>query len=251
MYPLLKIPKGEHQYKPGSTFKRVIMLYRFDKKLRLLIFNEIEKIEIAVRTAIVNKGCEITGDPFWIVKESNFVDSLKFQRTMALIDNELKHSKEDFIAHFKDTYLEKYPPAWILSEILPFGVITNLYCNLKDKRLKKQISHSFDLQIAPFESWLTIVSLTRNSCCHHARVWNRQNTMRPMLPDKLSGNWITTSVDALRIYYNLCIIKYLLDIISPNNDLSTKLVDLFNHFPEVDLAAMGFPASWREEPLWR
>jgi len=72
-----------------------------------------------------------------------------------------------------------------------------------------------------------------------------------MLPDKLSGNWITTSVDALRIYYNLCIIKYLLDIISPNNELSTKLVDLFNHFPEVDLAAMGFPASWREEPLWR
>ena len=26
---------------------------------------------------------------------------------------------------------------------------------------------------APFESWLTIVTLTRNSCCHHARVWNK------------------------------------------------------------------------------
>lgn len=29
------------------------MLYRFDKKLRLLLFNEIEKIEIAVRCAVV------------------------------------------------------------------------------------------------------------------------------------------------------------------------------------------------------
>ena len=45
MYPLLKIPKTAHLYKEGSTFKKVMMLYRFDKKLRLLMFNEIEKIE--------------------------------------------------------------------------------------------------------------------------------------------------------------------------------------------------------------
>ena len=48
MYPLLKMPKTAHLYKEGSTFKKVMMLYRFDKKLRLLMFNEIEKIEIAI-----------------------------------------------------------------------------------------------------------------------------------------------------------------------------------------------------------
>lgn len=46
MYPLLKMPKTAHLYKEGSTFEKVMMLYRFDKKLRLLMFNEIEKIEI-------------------------------------------------------------------------------------------------------------------------------------------------------------------------------------------------------------
>ena len=45
MYPLLKMPKTVHLYKEGSTFEKVMMLYRFDKKLRLLMFNEIEKIE--------------------------------------------------------------------------------------------------------------------------------------------------------------------------------------------------------------
>ena len=40
-----------------------MMLYRFDKKLRLLIFNEIEKIEVAVRSAIVNIGSAMTGNP--------------------------------------------------------------------------------------------------------------------------------------------------------------------------------------------
>ena len=45
MYPLLQMPKEQHRYKPNATFSQVMMLYRFDKKLRLLIFNEIEKID--------------------------------------------------------------------------------------------------------------------------------------------------------------------------------------------------------------
>ncbi|MCI6161666.1 MAG: Abi family protein, partial [Prevotella sp.] len=27
--------------------------------------------------------------------------------------------------HFKETYTNQYPPSWMLTEILPFGVITN------------------------------------------------------------------------------------------------------------------------------
>ena len=37
MYPLLQIPKEQHLYKPNTTFSHVMMLYRFDKKLRLLL----------------------------------------------------------------------------------------------------------------------------------------------------------------------------------------------------------------------
>lgn len=64
MYPLLKTPKTVHIFKEGATFKKVMMLYRFDKKLRLLMFNEIEKIEIAVRRAVMQIPAEMTNDPF-------------------------------------------------------------------------------------------------------------------------------------------------------------------------------------------
>ena len=47
------MPKTAHLYKEGSSFKKVMMLYRFDKKLRLLMFNEIEKIEIAIQNNMV------------------------------------------------------------------------------------------------------------------------------------------------------------------------------------------------------
>jgi abortive infection bacteriophage resistance protein len=53
-----------------------------------------------------------------------------------------------------------------------------------------------------------------------------------------------------RIYYRICMIKYLLYTVLPNNTFKQKLENLFMKYPNVDRAAMGFPASWRSEPLW-
>ena len=251
MYPLLKLPKEQHVYKPGASFGRVMMLYRFDKKLRLLLFNEIEKVEVAIRSAIVNIGTSMIGDPFWMTDGANFSDSSRFARTLSLIDGELRHSREDFIIHFKSTYSNPYPPAWIVSEILPFGVITNIYGNIKNKKIKKRISQVFGLQIDPFESWLTIITGQRNSCCHHSRVWNKQYSIRATLPNRMARPWITLPTDTQRIYFTMCVIKYFLDIISPNNDMLAKLRWLFVDFPEIDLAAMGFPKGWEMEPIWQ
>lgn len=159
-------------------------------------------------------------------------------------------SREDFIVRFRETYSDPYPPAWILAEILPFGFITNIYANIRDKKLKKRVAQVFGLQAVPFLSWLTIVTLTRNTCCHHARVWNKQNTIRPMTPNRTALPWLTLPFDEMRIYFNICIIKYFLNIISPGNDMKEKLLSLLNRFPEIDQRAMGFPEGWEGEPVW-
>ena len=250
MYPFLKMPKEAHIYKEGATFDKVLMLYRFDKKLRLLSFNEIEKVEVAVRSAIVNITCSMLRNSFWMTEVSNFSDNNKFLRTLSLIDNELHHSREDFILHFRKNYSNRYPPAWILSEILPFGVMTNIYSNLKVNKVKKSISKVFGLQVAPFESWLTIITGHRNACCHHSRVWNKQYSIRPMLPNKIEYPWINLPTDTQRVYFTLCIIKYFLNVISPTNDMQEKLHNLFLEFQEIDLNALGFPKGWEQEPLW-
>lgn len=63
-YPFLQVPKDLHQFKSNSSFDKVMKLYRFDRKLRMLMFNEIEKIEVAVRSAIVNIIAQETNNPF-------------------------------------------------------------------------------------------------------------------------------------------------------------------------------------------
>ncbi len=251
MYPLLQTPKTAHRYKQGASFKKVMMLYRFDKKLRLLIFNEIEKIEIAIRRAVLQIPTEIHGDPFWLTKQSYFMDVDKFLETLKSITSEYNKSKEEFIKHFKQTYSEPYPPAWILGELLTIGNINAIYRNIKQNRIRKRIAKQFGLPIDVFESWLTVIAVMRNACGHHARVWNKQNAIPPAMLNHPVGAWITLPTDSMRTYFDICIIKYFLDVISPNNDLLAKLRWLFVDYPEIDLSALGFPKGWEMEPLWK
>ncbi len=251
MYPLLKTPKSAHQYKEGASFAQVMMLYRFDKKLRMLIFNEIEKTEIAIRRAVMQITAEMTGDDFWLTNPAHFANQSTFNDTLRTIKKEYDHSREEFINHFRSTYSEPFPPAWILGELLTIGNVNAVYRNIKQNRIRKRIAKRFGLPIDVFESWLTIIAVTRNACGHHARVWNKQNAILPMMLNKPVGAWITLPTNPMRIYFDICIIKYFLDTISPNNDLLTKLRWLFVEFPNIDLAAMGFPKGWEMEPIWR
>ena len=145
-YPLLEFPKEQHRYKPDATFKKVMDMYRFDRKLRLLLFNEIEKIEVAIRSCITNYASLNFGNLFWLTDKSFFSNEDKYQATLAVIDKEIQNSKEDFITHFNETYLEAYPPAWMIAEIIPFGSLAHIYMNLKDNGLKKKIAQHFGLQ---------------------------------------------------------------------------------------------------------
>ena len=102
MYPFLKVPKEIHQYKDGTTFQQVLNLYRFDKKLRMLLLNEIEKVEIAIRRAIMNIPVQMTGDIYWLTNSVHFANQRTFQETKNTIDREYTKSTEEFIKHFLD-----------------------------------------------------------------------------------------------------------------------------------------------------
>lgn len=250
LYPFLASPKCEQQFKPQSNFQTALSLYLFDQSLRSLVFSNIAKIEIAIRSALANIVAKETGNMFWMTDGSMYRSLERFQKTLAIIDKELSGTQEEFIDHFRRKYSNPYPPAWMLVEILPMGVLNHIYSNLKNNVLRKKIAAYFSLPVPIFSSWLTIVILTRNACCHHARVWNKENAIPPVEPRRMSAPWITTVPTSKRFYFNLCIIKFLLDRINKDNQMTSKLSELLASFPMVDIAAMGFPKLWEQEPLW-
>lgn len=251
MHPFLTTPKQDHIYKSGTTFRQVLRLYRFDKKLRMLLLNEIEKVEIAIREAVMNTPAEMTGDKFWLAHEQHFANRKTFEDTRRTIESEYRKSTEDFILHFKHTYDAPFPPVWILGELLTMGNVNMVYRNLKADKIRKRISQRFGLQPMVMESWITTLTLMRNACCHHSRVWNKRSLILPLWPRRTAFTWLREAPDAQRLYFGASIVKYFLNVISPNNDMRVKLENLLSQYPEIDVYAMGFPEGWEREPLWR
>lgn len=89
------------------------------------------------------------------------------------------------------------------------------------------------------------------NCGHHARVWNRTFALRVLTQRRMACPWIAIPVNQKKAYFSLCIIKYFLDIISPNNDMKAKIDALLSAYPSIDISAMGFPREWESEPLWQ
>lgn len=140
----------------------------------------------------------------------------------------------------------------MITEVLSFGNLNYIYSNIASNKLMKRIAGYFGLKPQVFTSWLTVLANLRNMCCHHARVWNRVFMLNPAEPRKTANAWIDDSkVDKKRIYYRLCIIRYFLASVSPDNNFNEKLSGLLACFPSIDIAAMGFSRDWENEDLWK
>lgn len=250
LYPFLENPKVKHIYKKESTLNKVLNLYEFDREFRLLVFDQIERIEIAVRSAITNIMCEEVKDVFWISSSLYFANKDKFCKTKTLIDKEILNSREDFISHFKQAYEDPYPPSWMLAEIIPLGTLTRVFENIASNQARKKIARHFGLSVPVFISWMTIVTLTRNSCCHHARLWNRSLSLRALTMKNPIRPWINDNVRQGRVFFTLCILKHFMDIIHPNNKFKSHLIALLDKYPMIDITAMGFPENWQSQPVW-
>ena len=140
----------------------------------------------------------------------------------------------------------------VLDNKTRIGNLNYIYSNISSNQLMKRIAAYFGLKPQVFTSWLTVLANLRNMCCHHARIWNRDFMLNPAEPQKTQNAWVDTSkVDKKRIYYRLCVIRYFLFSVSPNNNFNEKLSSLLADFPSVDIAAMGFNKEWQEEKLWK
>lgn len=249
--------KVAHIFKTNSTFENVIALYSFDKELRIVIFSEIEKIEIAFRTLLMyNLSNEIS--PWWFEDENNFKDSVKHRETLISIDRELQQTKETFIKqHYIKYHTEtRRPPSWKTLEIASFGNCSRLYGNLKNSISSKNIiskvlgtvNHTY------LKSWLMTIVQIRNICAHHGRLWNRNLPGRPKLLSKPPFAWISDVPEVnehYKLYVHLCCIKYLLNVISPDNSFTNKIQGLFLKYKNVDQNALGMKPDWQNEVLWK
>lgn len=248
---------SEHNFtRKDIHFKDIIDLYRFDRRLRSLIFNAIEKIEVAARTKIVQVYAESTGNSHWYEDETLYRSG--YDDLMKHIDTDVNRSNEDFIKHYKSKYDNPpMPPSWMALEVVSFATLSRLFQSLKLDKRKGYITEQFGLkEVAILENWLHAISNLRNCCAHHSRVWNRRymvnvtlpyNTLYPFM-DRTTIRQIRTN----KLFAVLSCIAYILDIISPGSDFKKHIKELLESDCHLlELKDMGFPRYWQSLPVWQ
>ncbi|MBO7477327.1 MAG: Abi family protein [Salinivirgaceae bacterium] len=250
---------ADHEFlRDNIDFMDIIDLYVFDKRLRSLVFSELEKIEVAVRTKLSLTYSLSTNSAMWYEDESVYNPKTPIQDVLEDIADDVNRSNEDFIKHYKQKYDEpEMPPSWMTLEVVSFGTLSRLYKSLASKAEKRQIAIQFGIGNEDiFANWLHAFSNLRNCCAHHSRIWNRRFLVQIILPYNTTNPFIPRNA-AERIHRNklfalLSAIKYIADIISPQNSFKTNLQNLLNQPCNLlSLREMGFPNDWENLPVWK
>ncbi len=242
---------SSHTFREGVTFDGVVDLYIFDRELRLLVLDAIERFEVSIRTRLAYHLAHTHGSHAHM-NDSIFQDDDKYRRGLEALENELRRSTETFVTHYFNKYTgPRLPPDWAVVEIMSLGQLSKWYSNLKFRHDRQSIANTFDLDARVLASFLHHLTIVRNLCAHHSRLWNRMFRFQLRIPRR--PNPLAASVnpnEPKKIYNTLVLLEYLMNIISPNHHWKKRLLKLFEEHPIVTPQAMGFPENWQKRPIW-
>lgn len=254
-------------FRSGSSFKNVMDLYVFDKKLRSLVADALERIEIALRVDISHMLGK--HNPLAYVDSSLFKDEFVsvcsrdtglpgHHRWLGKHAQLIGRSREDFVAHNKKNY--GLPLAiWVACEVWDFGTMTSLFEGMKDTEQDRISEHYKISNGRILSSWLKSLNYLRNICAHHSRLWNRNMEEQPRLPPAEELDWADLfSKDAharARCYLLLRMTRHLLETIHPKSTWADRLRSHLDSFPSLSHVqldreyGMGMPEGWQAD--WR
>lgn len=242
---------ARHVIRGGTRFDDVINLYVFDRELRLLVLDALERVEVSVRTQWAYHLSHATHAHGYL-DVTNATSAKTYTRQLALVERAVDRSREVFIKHHKEKYTSPdLPPTWVACEVMSLGEISQWYGLLNPIALRKRIAAAYGLDQQVLGSALRHLSYVRNICAHHSRLWNREFVITFKAPRK-GAELLRKALpmgESRQLYATACLLVYLLDRISPRHSWPRRLAGLIDEY-KVDTGAMGFPKDWRTHALW-
>lgn len=269
-----EIEKLNNQFIRRVSFENIVDIYRFDSKLRSLCIDALEKIEIAFGTAICNHMCQKYGG-YWFLDQNNIIPISKntqegkkiifnYNSLIKDIDELLnKNKRTNCIQNFYNKYSNKYPPYWILAQLITFGTLSKIYSSLPAID-KKEIARILQVNEPLLSKSLVLLSYVRNICAHYARLWDNDNSLTPpnikLNPVEKNSVFNYTfhrpqnnNTTFFPIFY---LITFYLHTLYPTSKWCSIVDKKIQEYEEktdslISFKAMGFLDIWRELPLFK
>lgn len=157
-----------NKFTNNITWENIWSDYNFDLELRSLFYIHISKIEISIRTNVINTFSLDYGNK-WYCNEALFFNKDRYNNDLNEIMNHWERSNE----LFKLNFLKKYsntPPAWMIFETTSFGNLSKFYENLikNDTKLKIALYYGFGKSNEYILiNWIKHLVYIRNIIAHH------------------------------------------------------------------------------------
>lgn len=243
-----------HAFRPGTTFNQVLNLYIFDRKLRLLVMEAIERIEVAVRSRWAGAMAMRHGSHAHMQSDL-FKCPWQHTRDLARVAGELEKSSETFVVHYRSHYHEPFlPPIWAIVETMSLGGLSRWFENTRDTAVKKEVMQGLNVPtIEILEDILHALTPVRNVCAHHGRLWNRRFAMSLPAIKRLRDRLIPPNAPNHQdhhLYNYLVVMEFLMQRINPGSSWKARLKTLLGTLSDQDRRAMGFPEDWRQRDPW-
>lgn len=244
---------SDERFLPNTRLEVVWDRYVFDRHLRLLVMDAIERIEIAIRTNLSYYHSHQFG-PFGYAENPALLPDLKPEERNEFYEHcaeEFRKSTEGFCEHFRTKYGSHHVclPVWIVTELMTFGGILTFFRG-SPIDIQEEVASVFGTARRVFKSWLFTLNTVRNICAHHSRLWNRELGMKPMIP-RLPDWQAPFLIPNNRAFTILTICRFCLKKVAPQTQWCHRVQLLLDRFPEIPRAEMGFPENWQDSPIWK
>jgi abortive infection bacteriophage resistance protein len=247
---------ADDRFVAGTTFDQIWRRYTFDRHLRLLVMDAIERVEVAVLRTLMVEQFTLMYGPFGYRSITNYwpgCNQDEHNRLLSEIDAAFARSKETFVQHFRTKYTsEPHPPLWMMVEVMTYGQLFTMFRQLR-RQEQKNIAVKMGIHQPVLDSWLHTLNYVRNVVAHHARLWNREMPIRPKMPEQRHRPEFYTpaSTSGERMFGVLSLLRYLISRVAPQSEWPQRVVHLLDEYREIPLTSMGFPTNWRDYPLWK
>lgn len=251
---IIQKPVRLESFQPNTDFQSIIQLYLFDKKLRQLMLDAIERIEVHIRSVIAHEvGYHhplAYQDQFFInpsqtrdwVDDRNGKTRNIWKEWTSKHKTQISRSREDCINWHKMNNQEM--PFWVVVEAWDFGLMSKYYEILKQKYQNRIASRLGVSNASVLKDWLQEINTLRNRCAHHTRIWNQKNNAAlPIIPNAYFNNLALDQNALERIYGLISIIWFLIQKIGPNSEWLNCIADLIDSKPNLlgcPYTSMGF-----------
>jgi len=242
------------RFRDGTTFAEVWNRYAFDRRLRLLVMDAIERVEVEVRSQLAYHHSHRYGAFAYAMDPQSLPSLRPSERRVRYLedcDKQYRQAKETFVEHFRKKYGDQHAclPVWMACEVMTFGGMLTFHLGCHAD-IRREIAKPFGVHDTVFDSWLLTFNTVRNICAHHGRLWNRELGVKPKIPSKGAAWHTPVSVGNDRAFCVLTLCKWSLNRIAPQSRWADRLRDLLKEFPAIPRVSMGFPPDWEQCPIW-